>query len=493
MKHPQRIIDNNRKSLLGKAAALHKEGRLPEASELYKRVLKLNPGDADATYGMGIVAWTMGDLPTAVRLLRIVIARAPGFAEAHYNLGCMLQNLRDPVGAMAEYHAALSLDPTMAMAWGNLANALRDLGDVQGSQECYQMALKLADEGTQVSAEAKYNVCYPLLTSGRWLEGWAAYEHRFNVTVFKGAYTMRHRQPLWDGEADLNGKRFLLHAEQGFGDTLMCLRYVPLLAFKYPQMRMLLEVQAPLKRLTEMQFFEFDGEASASITVQAQGDFEHTPSCSQRLAVPGAQCDCVDYQLPMMSLMHRMKTTPDTVPVQHIPYIVPPKEPLLPDADGDDLKVGFCFAGSREHRNDRNRSIEIALWKSLFQLPGVKWYSLQVEWEVTGFQCYDLRKLITDFQDTAALIEQLDLVVTVDTAIAHLAGAMGKAVFVLLPAVPDFRWMLGSTTTPWYPTAHLFRQEHAGDWPGVLERVRQVLVEITTTPQGVTDGQAAGH
>lgn len=495
MKHPQRHIENNRHALLGKAALAHKEGRLPEAIDYYKRVLRLYPGDVDATYGMGIAAWTLGDIPTGVRLLRIVIARNPAFAEAHYNLGCMLQNMRDPVGAMACYHQALSIDPKMASAWGNLANALRDLGDAQGSLECYNMAMQLAADGTQVSAEARYNICYPLLSSGRWTEGWAAYEQRFNVTVFKSAYVMRHRQPLWDGEADLNGKRLLLHAEQGFGDTLMCLRFVHTLCHRYHDMDLLLEVQRPLLRLVEQQFHEEGPDGIwRNITVQAQDEFKHAEGCSIHLAMPGAQCDCVDYQLPMMSLMHRLHIVPSNVPVDTIPYVTvsprgfagdtPVYDPVLPDIANEGLKVGYCFAGSREHKNDKNRSIAIELWKPLFQVPGVHWYSLQVDWEVTGFPSYDLRKLITDFQDTATLIEQLDLVVTVDTAIAHLAGAMGKATFILLPAVPDFRWMLNTKHTPWYPTAHLFRQQHAGDWPGVIDRVRQVLVEITTMPRG---------
>lgn len=422
--------------------AQHLKGDVDDAISFYRRALAIDRNHLGAIYGLGMAAYQRGQLDTAVKMLKIVCAQLPNHSEAHYNLGSMLQNARDHVGAAAALARALELNPAFADAWGNMGSALRDLGDHDAALQCYERAIQFAQLGTNVSAEARYNRCYPLLSMGRLKEGFEAYEARFDAPVFRGTYTMKHTQPSWDGHS-LAGERLLVHAEQGFGDTIMFARYLPLLKERGAG-ELVIEVQPPLVRLIAANY--------PDCRVIAQGD-----------AVPD-----VDLQVPIMSLAHHFGTEEVSIPLP-IPYLRPPPTPELPVGDG--LRVGFCWRGNASHRNDRNRSTELRPWRSLGTIPGTSWYSLQLEEECLAFTCRNLRRLIRDFADTAALIAQLHLVVTVDTAIAHLAGAMGRACFVLLPAVPDWRWQLARSDSPWYPSLRLYRQPHAGDWGTVFQQV----------------------
>ena len=435
----------------------HQEGDVEKAMDYYRRALTLQRNHAGAIYGLGMAAWQVGQLDLAVKMLKLVCAQAPNHPEAHYNLGSMLQNTHDHIGAMAARARAIELKPDFADAWGNLGCSCRDLGDHEMALTCFEKAVAFARAGTRVSAEARYNLCYPLLSMGRLKEGFAAYEARFEAPIFRGTFTMKHEQPAWTGEP-LEGRRLLVHAEQGFGDSIMFARYLPMLAERGAG-PVVVEVQPPLQRLFAGNF--------PQCTVIAQGD-----------AVPE-----VDLQVPLMSLAHRFGTELDTIPVP-IPYLGPPPEPTLPAGDG--LRVGFCWRGNASHRNDRNRSTSLRAWRSLATIPGTSWYSLQVEEECLAFSCRNLRRLMRDFADTASLIAQLHLVVTVDTAIAHLAGAMGRACFVLLPAVPDWRWQLKRPDSPWYPSLRLFHQPHAGDWPTAFQQVDatiRAIVERRLTDQ----------
>lgn len=427
----------------------HRKGEIEKAMDHYRRALKLDGNNLGAIYGLGMAAWQAGQLDVAVKLLKLVCAQATNHPEAHYNLGSMLQNTHDHVGAMAALARAIELRPDFADAWGNLGSAARDLGDHEAALKCYEKAIAFAKAGTRVSAEARYNLCYPLLSMGRLREGFEAYEARFEAPIFRGTFTMKHEQPLWNGEP-LEGRRLLVHAEQGFGDSIMFARYLLQLRDRGAG-AVVVEVQPPLVRLFAANF--------ADCTVIAQGD-----------EVPE-----VDLQVPLMSLAHRFGTEHDTVPVP-IPYLTPPPEPQLPEGDG--LRVGFVWAGNPTHRNDRKRSTDLAIWRWLAHVEGITWYNLQPDQECLAFECHQLRPLIRDFADTAALIAQLHLVITVDTAVAHLAGAMGRATFVLIPAVPDWRWQLERPDSPWYPSMRLFRQTRGGDWSDVFSQVRKTLQAI---------------
>lgn len=428
---------------------LHVKGEIDQAIDLYKRALKLERNHMGAIYGLGLACWQIGDVTQAAKLLKLVCAQNPTHAEAHYNLGSMLQNAGDHVGAAAALFRALELRPEFPDAWGNMGSALRDLGDADGALKCYEKAIAIAKPETLVSAEARYNRCYPLLSMGDLVGGFDAYEARFEAPIFRGTFTMQHKQPLWDGR-QLAGERLLVHAEQGFGDTIMFARYLPMLEHRGAG-PITVEVQPPLHRLMQANF--------PTCAVIAQGD-----------PVPD-----VDVQVPLMSLAHRFGTDEQGIPLP-IPYVRPPATPTLPDGEG--LRVGFCWRGNAQHRNDRNRSTELRHWRPLATIRGSTWYSLQLEEDCLAFECHVLRGEIRDFADTAALIAQLHVVVTVDTAIAHLAGAMGRACFLLLPAVPDWRWQLKRPDSPWYPSLRLFRQPHAGDWKTPFEEVRRTLQAI---------------
>lgn len=456
--------------LLARAAKLAMDGENEAALTLFKRVLQIDGTNVDALYGAAMVAWQLNEPDAAVRWFTTYIARRPHHAEARYNLGCVLQQIRRPVEAFAQYQAAIELDPKMGMAWGNLGTVLREMGDWEAAMECFQKGVELAPPNTKQHADATFNISYPLIVTGRWKEGWACYEARYDATAFRGVYLRSHVAPLWDG-SQLYGQQLLYHAEQGFGDTLMCLRFVKELEKKGAVVS--LEVPKQLTRLVRHSFPE------NAVYEQLQ------------------KLPAFDYQLPMMSAMHRLGIEVNTLPAP-VPYLRglprdahdPVEYPRLPEPRADAIKVGICWAGNPDHKQDRARSVPIEHWRPLWQIAGVQWFSLQVDHKITAdIPVIELRPLITDFLDTAALIEQLDLVISVDTSVCHLAGALGKAVFCLQAASPDFRWLMDGSVTPWYPSMRLFRQRTLYRWDEVIARVGAVLQGFTTG-EGASDEEA---
>jgi len=433
------------------ADTLHREGKLPEALTLYRRVLKLKPPRDIATlmqYRIAVISWQIQEHEGALRILAPLVAQNPTFVEAHHLLGVIHETRGEYTQAVAAYETALKLNPQLGDVWEGLGKCVHAFGDSELAIHCLEKAIALAPASGPVTAERRYNLSYPLMALGRWQEGWAAYEARFDSPVFMGTYVMRHHEPAWDG-SPLNGRRLIVHAEQGFGDSLMMARYLPLIEGDVH-----IEVQRPLVRLFE-QSFPFRA-------VTAQG--EPYPPC--------------DGQVAMMSLPHRFGMTADNVPSTpwlHTSWSLP--GPDLPAGDG--LKVGFVWAGSPDHRSDRRRSIGLAHWTPLWSIPGVTWYSLQVDQEPVSVPCHNLKPLIKDFADTAALISQLDLVISCDTSVAHLAGALGKPLWLLLPTIPDYRWGVVGETTPWYKTARLVRQPAQGDWGSVMREVKAALEALT--------------
>jgi hypothetical protein len=268
---------------------------------------------------------------------------------------------------------------------------------------------------------------------------------------------------MWRGES-LGGKTILLHAEQGFGDSLMLLRYAPLVAARGG--RVVVEVPRALERLAAR---------------LAGGPYT--------LVAAGQPLPAFDLHCPLMSLPLAFGTTPETIPAA-VPYFSAAPDAIarwrarLATAAG--MKIGIVWAGNPVHLNDASRSIALDRLASLFELPETQWYSLQV-----GERASDLAKLpagritdlapdLTDFAETAAAISALDLVISVDTAVAHLAGALGHAVWILLPFDPDWRWLLERGDSPWYPTARLFRQPKRGDWDSVVHALRDALRELAS-------------
>ncbi len=346
----------------------------------------------------------------------------------------------------------------------NRGNALLKLARMKEALASYERALALEPE----HPDANFNAALARLCLGDFRAGWKQYEYRWK----KKDFAPRRRdypQPLWLGEQELQGKIILLEAEQGLGDTINFVRYAPMVAALGA--RVLLAVQPPLRSVA----------ASVSGVSQVLSDGEPLPK--------------FDYYCPLLSMPLAFGTELATVPA-NIPYLYPFRERLerwrdrLP-ASGR-LRVGLCWSGSSTHLNDRNRSMTLEQFVPLLAMSGLDWISVQKE--VTAAQSAILRQHdvtalgqdFADFADTAAVVAMLDLIVSVDTSVAHLAGAMGKPVALLVPYSPDFRWLLDRTDSPWYPTMRLFRQTKIGDWSDPLARLQRELADAARRPRGTT-------
>jgi tetratricopeptide (TPR) repeat protein len=375
---------------------------------------------------------------------------APENADAPYNLGLTLQNLDRLGEAAVAYQRALELRPGYIDALINLGSVKRQLGQVAGALPCFETAVRLQPE----NAEAHWEQCVTLLALGEFERGWQEFEWRWRQPDFAVSLP-GILSPRWGGE-ELNGRRILLHAEQGYGDAIQFVRYAPLVAARGG--RVIIGCSAPLRML-----FETVAGVEAVIT-----QFAKLPPC--------------DWQAPLMSLPAIFKTTLASVP-GHVPYFSVPAEPvaLAPGPEGR-RRIGLVWAGRPTHRNDRRRSIPFEAISPLLADGDSAWFSLQV-----GRTEPELGRLIQegkitdwggrlgDFMDTARAIARLDLVIAVDTAVAHLAGALGKPVWLLLPFEAEWRWLVERTDSPWYPTMRLFRQNQAGNWPEVIARLAAAL------------------
>jgi Flp pilus assembly protein TadD len=466
----------------------HQAGRLREAEQLYRQVLVQRPNHADALNLLGMLAGQTGRLDAAPNLIRRAIAicstnvayynnlgnaltdagsldeaiavyrqaiaLGPQDAKAHYNMGVALERKRQLDEAIAAYRQAIRLQPDFAEAHNNLGNGLIDKGQLDEAIAACRQAIALKPD----YAEAHKNLSVAMLARGDFQQGWEEYEWRWKC---KGSLSPLGNlpQPRWDGRP-LEDRTLLLYTEQGLGDALQFIRYVPLVARRGG--RIVLECQAELQRLFQ------------------------TIAGGCQIVARGQPLPAFDLHCPLLSLPWVFGTTLASVP-KEVPY-------LHPDAKDAGkwqhrlaghspfVKVGLGWAGNPRNKTDRNRSITLARLAPLGQMPGVKAFSLQkgaaaaeAKTPPPGMELIDWTEELKDFADTAALIANLDLVIAVDTAVAHLAGAMGKPVWTLLPFVPDWRWLLERQDSPWYPSMRLFRQPSSGDWNGVIAQVAEAL------------------
>ncbi len=461
---------------------LWKQDKLEDAIASYQKALTLNPDDAEAHNNLGNALQEQNKLEDAIAHYQKALTLNPNYAQAYNNLGNALQEEGKLEDAIAHYQKALALNPHNAEAHNNLGNAFEDWGKLEDAIAYYQQALilnpnyanaynnlgnlflaqgKLAEGQTLLRqaivlkpnfAEAHQNLGLSLLLTGDFKNGFAEYKWRWKTGEFI-AKSLPY--PLWDGSS-LQGKTILLVCEQGFGDNIQFIRYAPLIA--QLGCRVIVVCYEALLRL-----FSSVAGIEQLVTMGSVVEF--------------------DVHSPLMSLPHILGTTLETVPAQ-IPYLAPPQPyPFTLEAPPETrLKVGIVWAGSPANKNDRYRSCQLKHFLSLLDIPQIAFYSLQKEpktAELTQLgilgKVQDLSEKLNDFADTAAAIAQLDLIISVDTAVAHLAGAMGKPVWVLLTKIPDWRWMLEGENSPWYPTMRLFRQSQHGDWPGIFERVAIAL------------------
>jgi len=444
--------------------ALQDQGKLEEAAASFHQALHLKPDFAEAHYNLGNVLREQGRLPEAVASLRQALRLNPSYAEAHNNLGNALREQGRLEEAAASFQQALRLKPNYAEAHNNVAVLLREGGKVEEALASYQQALKLKPD----YAEAHKNLGMAWLLLGNFEQGWPEYEWRLQQ---KNLALPRLPQPLWDG-GPLRGRTILLHAEQGLGDTLQLIRYAPLVKQR-------------------------GGRVLLGCPPQLEGLLAHCPGVDLLIS-EGTPLPAFDVYAPLMSVPGLLKTMLANIPA-NVPYLSAGadlvrhwRDELAPVAG---FKIGIIWQGNPRHKGDRQRSVPLSRFACLAKLEGVRLCSLQV-----GPGSEQLRDLAwqgavmdlgsrldsTSLADAAAVIVNLDLVIAVDTALAHLAGALGVPVWVALPYSPDWRWLLDREDSPWYPTMRLFRQTDPGNWVGVFERlVAEVRRLLQASPTDV--------
>jgi hypothetical protein len=380
----------------------------------------------------------------AVAAYRRAIELRPDFTEAHYNLG----------------NATRKQGHGQEVAHVNLGIGLHDLCRLEEAQECFRRAIAVQPK----FAAAHDNLGMTLLLDGQFKEGWAEYTWRTGQDVFLSGERVLDK-PFWNG-SDFDGQTLLLFAGQGLGDTIQFFRYLPMVAAQGGDV--ILQCPAPLIKL-----FEASPVAADIQLVTKIGD---TP---------------FDLQAPLHSLPHLFDSESETIPAD-VPYLVAEDERIGHWRDriaNNGFRVGINWQGDPTYKADRNRSVPLRFFESLAKVPEVRLFSLQkvngleqLETLPLGMTVETLGGNFDDgedaFIDTAAVMTILDLTVTSDTAIAHLAGALGTPVWTLLPWVPDWRWLLDRDDSPWYPTMRLFRQPAAGDWDAVIGAVGKALSQL---------------
>ena len=421
-----------------------------EAEALYKRALAVNPEYADALCNLGTVYRVQNKLDEAVDCFRKALKLTPDNPDLCCNLGDALHVRGDLEEAVRWYMRTVELNPDHPKVLNCLCNAHFDLGNLPESVAwCDRALAQRPDFG-----DALMNRCLLQLLQGDYANGWRNYEVRWSV------YTPRaFKEPLWQGQP-LNGARILLYAEQGLGDSLQFLRYVPLV--QAAGGRVLLDLPGNLRRLAA----QIPGLAGLYTTGETLPPF--------------------DFRCPLLSLPLAFGTTVESIPAR-VPYLAPPQEALTKAAaqawPAEELRVGLVWAGNPTHPKNRTRNVPLDQLASLFDLENVHFYSLQIgepaaELAARKTKVISLAPAIEDMADTAALMTFLDLVISVDTSMAHLAGALGRPLWVLVPKVPDWRWLLEREDSPWYPSARLVRQTVQCDWGQVIERLRTDLIQL---------------
>jgi tetratricopeptide (TPR) repeat protein len=521
-------------ALMQTALHHHAAGQGRDARRLAEQILRIEPKSHEALNLLGVIAAAEGNTERGMRLIRRAIAFFPEFPEAHNNLGNLLLTSQRPDEALASFEKAIALRPSFAEALYNRANALRTLGREEEAVAGYDKAIALRPD----YAEAFYNranalrnldreeealpsyervialrpqfaeafnnyglalsrlvrhaeaighyqravAIDPDFVMARWNEslsrlalgemevGWRLFEERWRLPN-AARISSRSPRPLWQGNMDdLRGKTILLYAEQGLGDTLQFVRYVPLVAAQGA--RVLLEVQAPLVRLL--------AQLVDTGAIFAQGE-----------PMPAH-----DYCCPLMSLPLAFETRVDTIPGK-VPYLR--ADPALAEAWRErlvnlaGLRIGLVWAGNprpfmsiREGYSDHRRSITLQHYRRLAEVPGISLVSLQKGEAAAetvsppaGLSIHDWTQELGDFADTAALVEGLDLVISVDTSVTHLAGALGKPVWLLNCYDSGWRWLVGREDSPWYPTLRQFRQPEPGNWNAVMADLTAAVARVS--------------
>jgi tetratricopeptide (TPR) repeat protein len=456
---------------------------------LYRKALHINPHNADVYYNLGLIFQDKAEVDEAIEWYRQAIKLKPNFADVYYNLGLIFQDKADADSAIANYKIFLQFNSKDADAYLNLGHAYQMKGQLEEAITCFQKAIQCNADLPEAYCnlgrayrdkvqpevaipyyqkaiqlypdfvDAHWGMALALLLAGNYNQGWEKYEWRWKL---ENRHLPVFSQPLWNGSGS-KGLTILIHGEQGFGDILQFVRYVPLVA-----------------------------EGGAKVFLRCRGELvsllQNIRGIDKVLSY-SEQLPDFDVYCPIATLPLLFGTTLDNIPA-NIPYIgVSPssaeKWKNKIQKDNSTLRIGLVWSGNPNNIALKNKSFPLETFMPLGELHKVAFYSLQMgdsseqaKNPPEGMTLIDYTDEINDFSDTAALIENLDLVISVDTAVAHLAGALGKSVWTLLPFSPAWRWMLYRDDSPWYPTMRLFRQPSPGDWESVIVRVRDKLRQL---------------
>lgn len=446
--------------------ALRSNKQLTEAIDNYKQAVRFKPDYAIAYHNMAMTLKDIGQGAEAIENYRKVIRFKPDYPEAYNNMGIALKDQGNLDEAIESYTRAISLRPDYAEAYSNMGIALHSQGEHDKALECCEHAIRLKPD----YAQAHWNRSLVLLSKGRFTEGWKEYQWRRKTSLAASAYPHEYDKPRWDG-TPFTGKRLLVHYEQGLGDNLQFVRYLPMV--KQLDGTVIFETLKPLYGLLR----EFDG-----IDELVEASADRPPDVE------------FDVYTSLMNLPGIFGTTLETIPAE-VPYIHadPAKvEYWRERLFGSDFKVGLVWGGRPTGPNEvlslQYRSCGLKHFAPLADIAGVVLYGLQKG--PAAAQADQLSEQIiannfgedfVDLADTAGAIENLDMVISIDTSVAHLAGAMGKPVWVLLKVDADWRWLLDREDNPWYPTMRLFRQKKPGDWNDVFDRVANELKKCVDT------------
>ena len=461
-----------------------------QAKICYEAAIAIKNDFTHSHINLGFIYEELGCLDLALVSYQHVVQLNPGYVEAYINIGNVLQKLLFYSEALSVYNQAIQIDRSFYQVWANRGLVLKELNQLNDSLDSFKNALELNPGNTEIinntsnifkylgqlddahqmleqglksdpnNPKLHWNLSILYLLQGNFERGFQEYEWRWKdeeVSIISGKRDFK--EPLWLGDQALSGKTILLYTEQGLGDTIQFGRYVPL--FAHLDCKVILEIQAPLVPL-----------------------FKEVPGIHQ-LVVRGNSLPAFDYQCPIMSLPLAFGTTLETIP---------PIQPIILDAEKitqwqsrlgpkNKPRIGLVWSGGTTHKDDRRRSIQL---KDYLEhcTDDFEYFSLQKEVRESDLQ--DLQNSairhfaddLHDFADTAALISQMDLVISVDTSVAHLAASLGKPTLILIPYAPDWRWMLDRDDSPWYPTVKLYRQTTLGDWQPTLQNLFKDLVEI---------------
>ena len=443
------------KDILNLAVNVQIKGNFQKAENLYNQILDKEPDNINALHLLGLVKYQKNDSKEAIRLIQKAIELNPKIAVFYGNLGMVYDKLGLEEESIKSFEKAIEIDCN----YPNSYTAYYNLGISFMNKREFEKSLKYFDKTIELNKDffdAYWNRGLALLALGRFQEGFRDYEYRFKKKSPTDSRVFN--KPQWDGSC-LKGKRILILSEQGFGDNIQFARYIPLI--KEKGVYVLLECKKELIKLFE--------QLGINEFVKKQN-------------VPNLK---FDYYIHLMSLPRLFNTSLENIP-KNTPYLKADKELIekfKKEINCDSFKIGIAWQGNPEQENNKNRSASFENFKRLKEISGIKLFSLQkgVDFEkLNDFGVVDLSDKINDFADAAAVIENMDLIISVDTSVAHLAGAIGKPCWTLLCFNSDWRWLFNRKDCPWYSSMKLFRQKKQGDWDGVFEEVERELKNFIT-------------